>query len=115
MQFAVINLPSFAAAAHRLGLDDELDTALAGHRRTPWTDAVRAYAAGEFATAAETLERIGSKPEEADARLRAAERLAGEGRRAEADAQLQRALAFYRSVGATRYLRECEALLAATA
>ena len=38
-----------------------------------------------------------------------------DGRRAEADVQLQKALAFYRSVGATRYIREGEALLAATA
>ena len=38
-----------------------------------------------------------------------------QGRRAEADEQLQQALAFYRSVGATRYVRECEALLAASA
>src|SRR6476646_7033310 len=115
LQFAVINLPIFAAAAHQLGLDDELEAALAGRARTPWTDAVGAYAAGDFASAAEILRRIGSKPDEADARLRAAERLFGEGRRAEADGQLQLALAFYRSVGATRYVRECEALLAATA
>jgi hypothetical protein len=38
-----------------------------------------------------------------------------QGRRAEADEQLQQALAFYRSVGATRYVRECEALLPASA
>jgi len=41
--------------------------------------------------------------------------LVRDGRRAEADEQLQRALGFYRSVGATRYVREAEALLAATA
>jgi hypothetical protein len=33
-------------------------------------------------------------------------RLVAESRRAEADEQLQRALAFWRSVGATRYIRE---------
>jgi probable HAF family extracellular repeat protein len=38
-----------------------------------------------------------------------------EGRRPEADEQLQHALAFYRSVGATHHVRECEALLAASA
>ena len=48
-------------------------------------------------------------------RLRAAESLVAQGRRAEADVQLQKALAFYRSVGATRFIREGEALLAATA
>ena len=36
-------------------------------------------------------------------------------RRPEADVQLQRALAFYRSVGATRYIRQAEGLLAASA
>ena len=36
-------------------------------------------------------------------------------RRAEADEQLRPALAFYRGLGATRYVREGEALLAASA
>jgi len=58
---------------------------------------------------------MGAARSEALARLRAAERLVRDGRRAEADEQLQRALAFYRSVGATRYVREGEALLAASA
>ena len=39
-----------------------------------------------------------------------AEQLVAEGRHAEADAQLERALAFWRSVGATRYIRQAEAL-----
>jgi hypothetical protein len=38
-----------------------------------------------------------------------------EGRRAEADEQLHAALAFYRSVGAAHYVRDCEALLAESA
>jgi hypothetical protein len=46
-------------------------------------------------------------------RLQAAQRLVEAGRRAEADAYLQPALAFFRSVRATRYVREAEALLAA--
>jgi hypothetical protein len=58
---------------------------------------------------------IGSVYGEAYTRLRAAERLVAEGRRAEADAQLQHALAFFRAVGATPYVREGEALLARTA
>jgi hypothetical protein len=36
-------------------------------------------------------------------------------RRTEANIQLERALVFYRSVGAIRYVRESEELLAATA
>ena len=59
------------------------------------------------------LDEIGDAELEALARLRAAEQLIAEGRRAEADEQLQRSLAFWRSVGATRYIREGEALLAA--
>jgi hypothetical protein len=58
---------------------------------------------------------IGQLDDEADARLRAAEKHVREGRRADADAQLQKALAFYRSVGATAYVREAESLLAASA
>ena len=46
-------------------------------------------------------------------RLWAAEWLLEQGRRAEADAELERSLAFWRSVGATRYLRQGDALLAA--
>ena len=34
-----------------------------------------------------------------------------EGRHHEAESELKEALAFYRPVGATRYIRECEALL----
>jgi hypothetical protein len=48
----------------------------------------------------------------ADARWLAAETLAAVGRRGEAEAELEQALAFYRSVGATRYVREAERLLA---
>jgi hypothetical protein len=48
-------------------------------------------------------------------RLRAAEAFVDEGRRAEADEQLRAAVAFYRGVGATRYVRESELLLAASA
>ena len=80
-----------------------------------WTDATRAYARGEFVIAADALAEIGTKPDEAEARLRAAERLVAEGRRAEADEQAHAALAFYRTVGAAHYVRECEALLAESA
>jgi tetratricopeptide (TPR) repeat protein len=80
-----------------------------------WLDAARAYAAGRFEEAADILAAIGAIPDEAFARLRAAEGLVHAGRRSEADDQLQRALAFYRSVGATAYIREGESLFAASA
>ena len=111
MQFGVINLPLFASAALRLGLRDELSEALGRQPGSRWTRAVEAYLAGNFAAAAAMLAAIGSKPDEAEARLRAAEQLTAEGRFDDAGEQLQGALGFYRAVGATRYLREGEALL----
>jgi class 3 adenylate cyclase/tetratricopeptide (TPR) repeat protein len=82
---------------------------------TPWRVAAAAYASGDFLHAAEVYEDIGALPDAAFARLRAAESLVGAGRRTEADAELQRALSFWRSVGATAYVREGEALLAESA
>jgi hypothetical protein len=43
------------------------------------------------------------------------ERFAADGRRADADLELQKALAIYRSLGATRYVRQADTLLAASA
>jgi class 3 adenylate cyclase/tetratricopeptide (TPR) repeat protein len=51
--------------------------------------------------------------EEAVARLLAAEQLIEQGLRSEADAHLQKALAFYRAAGATRVVQQAEELLAA--
>ncbi len=82
---------------------------------TKWTEAALAELRGDFATAAAVYDTMGVLFSEALARLRAAEQLVAAGRRAEADEQLQRSLAFWRSVGATRYIREGEALLAMTA
>jgi hypothetical protein len=80
-----------------------------------WADALQHYLTGEFDRAAEVFAELGVPRDEADARLRAAEKLVHEGRGSEADEQLQRALVFYRSVGATRYIRQGEELLAASA
>jgi hypothetical protein len=58
---------------------------------------------------------MGAATEEAHDRLWLAEVLVQQHRRAEAEVELQRALAFYRSVGATRYLRQAEELLTRSA
>jgi hypothetical protein len=84
-------------------------------QRTPWIDAARAFAEGEFTRAAAIYTEIGSQPDAAYARLRAAGALMGQAPCGDVDEQLQQALDFYRSVGATRYIREAEVLLAATA
>nr|MBA3382770.1 hypothetical protein [Actinomycetota bacterium] len=83
--------------------------------QTRWSDVMRALLQRDFLTAADVFYDIGELDDEALARLRAAEQLVAEGRRAEADEQLSQSLAFWRSVGATRYIREGEALLAKTA
>jgi class 3 adenylate cyclase len=115
IQFAVVNLPAFASAAVRLGLGEELADALEGYPESRWTTAVSAYLEGAYAQAADLLAEAGTRPDQAEARLRAAEQLLAEGRRGEAEEQLGQVLHFYRAVGATRYLREAEALLAMTA
>jgi len=81
----------------------------------PWVHAAAAFAAGDLRRAADICGGMGAVTEEARDRLWLAETLINQNRRAEADVELQRALAFYRSVGATRYIREAEGLLAASA
>jgi len=107
--------PVLAFVLTALGHGEELVGALVAAPRTPWIEAARRYAGGDFVPAADLYAKIGSLPDEADARLRAAEQFVKAGRRGEANAQLEQALAFYRSVGATRYIREGEALLATVA
>ena len=98
-----------------LGLQSDYASLLEASLTMPWVDAASAICSGEFRRAADVLEEIGDRTDEAYARLRAAKELVEEGRRAEADTELNQALAFYREVGATRYIREGEALLAESA
>jgi hypothetical protein len=56
-----------------------------------------------------------SQPDVALFKRLVAERLVKTGHQAEANAHLREALAFYRSVGATRLIREAERLLPASA
>jgi tetratricopeptide (TPR) repeat protein len=74
----------------------------------PWTAAVIAAWRGDLAATAGVFERFGARWPEAEIRMRIA-------RRDGDQHELQRALAFFRSVGATRRIRDAEALLAATA
>jgi hypothetical protein len=96
--------PDLATALVDLRRQGELGSAIEASPTSLWLDAAKAFVAGDYTGAAELYAEIGSVPHEADARLRS-------GR---AD-QVRRALDFYRSVGATRHIREGEALLAATA
>jgi hypothetical protein len=66
---------------------------------SPWLDAARALAAGDPLAAADRYAAIGSRPDEADARLAAARLLARQGRPAEAKAQEAAARAFLATTG----------------
>jgi DNA-binding SARP family transcriptional activator/class 3 adenylate cyclase/tetratricopeptide (TPR) repeat protein len=81
----------------------------------PWVRAALAFTGGDLRRASDVCGEMGAATEEARDRLWLAEALIEQSRRAEADVELQRALAFYRSVGATRYIRQAEGLLAASA
>jgi class 3 adenylate cyclase len=114
--FAVVWTHALAWVGSMLGRGDEfLDVFRNEPLESPWLRAARAVAADDLSGAADVFDDIGASTFVAFYRLRAAERLLAEGRRAEADVQLAPALPFYRSVGATRYVREGEALLAASA
>ncbi len=109
---ADVEAPAVQAALDRL---DELDEFLGTAPPTVWIEAARLHHAGTPAAAAEVLQRAGSRTDAARTRLTAAERYQAAARHAEADEQLHEALAFYRGVGATRYVRLGERLLAASA
>jgi tetratricopeptide (TPR) repeat protein len=83
--------------------------------QTLWLEAARALADEDFHSAISAYERSGAVIDVAAVQLYAARKLAEAGRRAEADAYLQPALSFYRSVGARHRVRQGEELLAATA
>jgi len=97
-----------AWTAARLGTSDAVRDWLDSiPLRSAWNEAALAILDGELVTAADRFRQIGSLADEAYARLRAG--LEGD------RTQLERALEFYRSVGARRYIREGDELLATPA
>jgi predicted ATPase/class 3 adenylate cyclase len=90
--------------ASDLDARERLLRALADVHPTPWVETARAIVSGEPLRAAVIYDRMRARPEAAYTRMRSGE-----------PAEVERALAFYRSVGAARYIHECEQLLAATA
>ncbi|MFY9579057.1 MAG: AAA family ATPase, partial [Gaiellaceae bacterium] len=107
-----------AYLAHALGREDEalalIEELSRTRPRTRWVDTAFDLLHGDLVAAADRCAEIGALFWEARIRQAAAEALAQGGRRTEADLQLRQALKFYRHVGATHYVRETEALLAAT-
>ena len=112
---SVVWLPDLARTARLLGREDAVFES-AAHVTLPsrWLDAAKAYAARDFLGAAERYREIGSRPDEADARVRAAEMLLAEGRTHDARNELDAALAFWRTVEARGYAKSAEMLFAAS-
>jgi hypothetical protein len=81
--------------------------------RTRWLDAALLVVAGEYARAADDYREIGSKPDEALCRLLSAERVVESGDASAAEREVEPALAFFQSVGATACERRGRALVLA--
>ena len=94
------SLPDAVAAAAALGAGGDLRSRLAAAPlRSRWFDAAEAQLAGDHPTAADRYAAIGSRPDEASERLRAADAAEAVGRADEANGQRTRALAFLRLAG----------------
>jgi class 3 adenylate cyclase/tetratricopeptide (TPR) repeat protein len=93
----------------------DLREVLADTPASPWSELALVCLDRDFVRAANIWAKAGSPTWEARLRLRAAEELIETGRRAEGEAELEKALEFYRSVGATFYLQRGQQLLAKTA
>jgi class 3 adenylate cyclase/tetratricopeptide (TPR) repeat protein len=102
----------FRELARADDLEDSLEHAVG---RTPWHEAAQRVLSDEFAAAAALYAEIGSVPDEAYARLKAAGQSAAAGDRAEADRQLRLALPVFAELGATAWAAEGQALLAESA
>jgi class 3 adenylate cyclase/tetratricopeptide (TPR) repeat protein len=104
-----------AYALDAIGRVDDLHDAVAQvQARTAWLEAATAFAAGEFGVAADHFARIGSRPDEALARLRMAQVEGSSGLNGgDARRNLAQALAFFDEVEADVYLRMAEAVVIA--
>jgi class 3 adenylate cyclase/tetratricopeptide (TPR) repeat protein len=80
---------------------------------TPWATAAIAIAEGDPVRGASILAEMGDVADEAYARLQAGKALSAAGRLDEAEEQLRKAQAFYRSVDASHYLAQIDSLLGA--
>ena len=101
-----------AYALELLGREGELvDVVADGAGSSAWLDAAVAFTSGEFELAAELFARIGSRPDEAFACLRAAEALAGAGHDLGDSGELDRALSFFRDVEAGAFVARARGLV----
>ncbi len=113
-------------AAHLLALDflatrrseryePELRGIVEGGPDLPWKPMALTCLDRDFVRAAELWAEAGGPSWEAKLRMRAAEELIDAGRRHDGEVELQKALAFYRTVGASFWIERGKALLATSA
>ncbi len=95
---------SIVLLAEPLGLSDRLDEFLGRAGSSSWLEIAKLVAGGEHAEAARRLDQAGYRSLAAQVRLRS-----------QADAELEKAIDFFTSVGASRYLTRAKAQLAAMA
>jgi class 3 adenylate cyclase/tetratricopeptide (TPR) repeat protein len=115
------NVQLAAAASHvalvagRVGIRNALREIVELAPEGPWKDLTLAATDGDLSRAADIYAGFGVPTFEALARLIGGESLIEEGRRTEGEAEIERALAFYRGVDAPFFVRRCEELLARSA
>ncbi|MGH3026288.1 MAG: hypothetical protein ACRDLR_07580, partial [Gaiellaceae bacterium] len=100
-------------AAWRTRDEDRLDAAISAMPPNPWLSVAAAMVKRDFAAAVSALDELGAASPAALTGLWAAEWYFEHGNQPEAGKYLEQSLSFWRSVGASRYLRRGEALLAA--
>jgi class 3 adenylate cyclase/tetratricopeptide (TPR) repeat protein len=103
---------SMVEVAVELGETDAIHEILERLPASTGRRAMLAVVDGDFREAAEQYRRANIRLFEAEAHLRAAEQLVADGRRSDGETHLDKALGFYRSVGATLFLERGERLLA---
>jgi tetratricopeptide (TPR) repeat protein len=108
-------LSIISAFADALGIAEEARELVAQAPPSAFKEGAAAELEGDPERAAAVFSELGFVSREADSRLYAAQNLIDAGRRAEGEAELQKALAFYRSVGATFFIQRAERLLAESA
>ncbi|HSI97559.1 MAG TPA: hypothetical protein VK926_04290, partial [Gaiellaceae bacterium] len=100
-----------APYAERLGVREELREIVETASSNGWNEASLLALDLDFLGAAEIFAAMPSPTLEAWQRRSAGKHLIQAGRRAEGNVELEKALVFYRSVGATFYVDRCQALL----
>ena len=101
--------------AKQLGIREDIRKLLEQAPANAWKEAALAGAQGDFVRSGDVYAKWSLPTFEAEARFAAAEELIAAGRRKEGEEQLERAMAFYRSVGATFFIQRGEGLVAQAA